>query len=133
MKLEVKNESENKLLHRKELDVSLKELDATPSRKEIVSFLAANLGVPEANIVVEEIRQEYGVREVDCYVKIYESEALKNEIEPKQKATKEPEKEEAQEKKEEKPAEAKEAQQEKPAEEKKGEAPAEKPAEGESK
>jgi ribosomal protein S24E len=103
MKLEIKNESENKLLHRKELDVLLKELDATPSRKEVTSFLAANLGVPEGNIVVEEIHQEYGVKEVDCYVKVYENEALKNEIEPKQE---EPKKEEEQ-PKEEKPAEVK--------------------------
>jgi ribosomal protein S24E len=88
MKMEILNEYENKLLHRKELDVLLKELTATPSRKEIMSFVAANIGAPENLIVLGNVHQKFGKREVRFKVKVYENEEKMKSVEPKPKEKK---------------------------------------------
>jgi len=94
MKMEILKESENKLLHRKELDIVLRELIGTPSKKDIVALVSANVGASETTIVLGSVHQKYGKREARFYVKVYENEEFKNKIEPKPKEKKEGEKEE---------------------------------------
>jgi len=89
MKLDVLKESENKLLHRKELDIVLKDLGATPSKKDIIAAVSANLGAPENAIVLGSVHQKFGKREARVYVRVYESEEKKKSVELKPKEKKE--------------------------------------------
>jgi len=94
MKMDVLKESENKLLHRKELDIVLKDLGATPSKKDIMAMVSANLGAPENAIVLGSVHQKFGKREARVYVRVYESEEKKKSVEPKPKEKKAEAKEE---------------------------------------
>jgi ribosomal protein S24E len=89
MKMDVLKENENKLLHRKELDIVLKDLTATPSKKDIIATVSANLGAPENAIVLGSIHQKFGKREARVYVRVYENEEEKKSIELKPKDKKE--------------------------------------------
>jgi len=89
MKLDVLKESENKLLHRKELDIVLKDLSATPSKKDVIAAVSANLGAPENAIVLGSIHQKFGKREARVYVRVYESEEKRKSVELKPKENKE--------------------------------------------
>jgi len=89
MKLDVLKESENKLLHRKELDIALKDLGATPSKKDIIAAVSANLGAPENAIVLGSVHQKFGKREARVTVRVYESEEKKKSVELKPKKSKE--------------------------------------------
>lgn len=83
MKVEILNEQENKLLQRKELDFLVKELKVTPSRIEIIKKIAALKGVPEENIVIEKIRQEFGKKEAKVKARIYKEKNQLMKIEAK--------------------------------------------------
>lgn len=89
MKMEILKENENKLLHRKELDIVFKDLTATPSKKDIVAAVSANMGASEGAIVLGSVHQKFGKREARVYVKVYESEDALKKIEPKPKEKKE--------------------------------------------
>jgi len=89
MKIDVIKEMDNKLLHRKELDIVVSDVESTPSKKDILSLVAAKMGASENAIVLGSIYQEYGKKEAKVYVKVYESEELKKTIEPKPKVKKE--------------------------------------------
>lgn len=88
MKMEVLKESENKLLHRKELDIVLKDLGPTPSKKDIVSTVSAHLGAPENAIVLGGVHQKFGKKEAVVHIRVYENEENKKSIEPKPKEKK---------------------------------------------
>ena len=92
MKMEILKENENKLLHRKELDIVLRDLTATPSKKDIVSAVSAHLGASEGAIVLGSVHQKFGKKEARFYVKVYESEDAMKKIEPKPKEKKEEDK-----------------------------------------
>jgi ribosomal protein S24E len=88
MKMEVAGENENKLLHRKELNIVLTDIKTTPSKKDILAHISANLGASEAVMVLGSVYQDYGRKEAKCSVKVYESEEWKKKIEPKPKEKK---------------------------------------------
>jgi len=94
MKMEILKENENKLLRRKELDIVLRDLAATPSKKDIVSAVSAHLGVSPFAIVLGSVHQKFGKKEARFYVKVYESEDALKKVEPKPKEKKEEPKEE---------------------------------------
>jgi small subunit ribosomal protein S24e len=83
MKIEVIDEKENPLLHRKELTCIVSFEGATPSRKEIVKNVAATKGMNEGLVVADSISQTFGKQEAKCYVKLYEKENFKEAIEQK--------------------------------------------------
>jgi len=88
MKIEVMKENENKLLHRKDLEIVVRDISVTPSKKELVASIAANLGVSESAMVLGSVYQEYGKKEAFCTAKIYESEEWKKNVELKPKVKK---------------------------------------------
>jgi ribosomal protein S24E len=114
MKIEVKEEKENPLLHRKEVRLILRDFSETPSKKDTTSEIAKTLKTKEELVFIGEIRQEYGKSEALCYAEIYETAEHKAEYRPepkkKDEAKKEPEAEQPKEepKEEKKPEEKKE-------------------------
>ena len=88
MKMEILKENENKLLHRKELDIVLRELTATPSKKDIVSAVSAHLGASSDTMVLGSVHQKFGKKEARFHIKVYESEDALKKIEPKPKEKK---------------------------------------------
>lgn len=108
MKIEIASEKQNALLHRRELAVSVKEYASTPSRKDLLSAIAAQLSVPENTIVIDKVGQDFGSKSASIYVKVYEDEKSKTLYELKYKEERgKPKAEKAEEKKEEKPKEKK--------------------------
>ena len=88
MDLKIVDQKENKLLHRKELQVHVTSPTGTAKRDEIVGKIAAMLNVDKGAVVVESIYQEFGSHKANSYVKVYENpEQLKN-TEPKKKGKK---------------------------------------------
>ena len=85
MKVEVIEEKQNPLLHRKELTVKVTGFDKTPSREEVRNQLIAKLGAKEKTLLLDEIKQEYGKQEATAFVKIYEDEEKLQKYELKHK------------------------------------------------
>ena len=85
MKIEVIEEKENPLLHRKELTIRIKEFEKTPSKEEVKKQAVAKLGSNENKLLLDRITQEYGKQEAIAFVKIYESEEKLKEYESKHK------------------------------------------------
>jgi small subunit ribosomal protein S24e len=78
MKIEISNEKQNAMLHRRELTLTITECRATPARKDVLAAVAAQLSVPEGNIVLDRMDQDFGSKTVRAYVKAYEDEKFKN-------------------------------------------------------
>ena len=85
MKVEIIEEKENPLLHRKELTLKITEFDKTPTREEVRNQITAKLGAKEKTLLLDEIKQEYGKQEAKAFVKIYEDEKKLQEYESKHK------------------------------------------------
>lgn len=73
MEINKEQTKENQLLHRKEVELTIKGYEETPSRQEILDKISANLGYDKEKIVIDEINQEYGKRESKCRIKVYDS------------------------------------------------------------
>lgn len=73
MEINEKQKEENSLLHRKEIELTIKDYEETPSRKKILEKISANLGYDEDKIVIDKIDQEYGKKESKCSIKVYDS------------------------------------------------------------
>jgi small subunit ribosomal protein S24e len=82
MKVQILTEKENALLHRKELEVLVKDFGATPNRKDITKQLAATLQTGEANLLLDKVDQQFGKDEAVCYVKVYQTEDQKKKYAP---------------------------------------------------
>ncbi len=101
MEIEITKERENRLLHRTEIEGIVKFESGTPTRKDIIKYIAAKKNIPEKLVVVSKIDQEYGGRSAKVEIRIYESESKMKSIEPEymikrqEKGLKEAEKEEA--------------------------------------
>ena len=72
MDVKILNQKENKLLHRKELQVRV-ESESTAKRDDLVGKLAALLNVDKNVVVVDSIYQSFGSYKANSYVKVYES------------------------------------------------------------
>ena len=131
--MKISNQTENRLLSRKEVDGEIDFKGATPSNDELAKSIASNLKSTPDLVVVKKIYTEFGKTHATFDAIVYDNKEAKDTAEKMTKHMKEKqkkaaedakkrleEKKAAQEKKEEKPAEAK--PEEKPAEEKKPEA-----------
>src|SRR3989344_7789040 len=87
MDVKILNQKENKLLHRKELQVRV-ESESTAKRDDLVGKLAALLNVDKSVVVVDSIYQQFGSHKAKSYVKIYESAEHLQKTEPKKKEKK---------------------------------------------
>lgn len=85
----------NNLLKRREVVFSL-EADSNPGFANVQKAAVEKLKVPEENIVVKKIKNNFGSREFIIEVFVYDSKAQKDLIEPrkKEKVQKEAKKEE---------------------------------------
>ena len=89
MEIKILDQKENKLLHRKELQVDVTNPSAgTAKRDEIIGKLAATLNVDKSVVVVDSIYQQFGSHKAKSYVKIYESAEHLQKTEPKKKEKK---------------------------------------------
>ena len=82
MKIEVRNETRNDLLHRREIQAEILESATTPARKDITSALAAKLGVAEGTIMLESVMQDFGRKAVRCSARVYETPEFLRKCEP---------------------------------------------------
>jgi ribosomal protein S24E len=73
-------EFDNKLLHRKEVVISLNS-EKTPSKVDVSKELAKNFKSSEENIIVEKIESKFGKKEFTVYAKVYHDLASKNKYE----------------------------------------------------
>jgi len=113
MELEIKENTDNPLLHRKEIQLIVNhENDSTPKRNQVISSLSEQLKAKKELIIIDHLKNKYGKTETQGYAKVYSNlEALKAiETEPSMarhaNVTSEP-------KKAEKPAEEKPKEEEK--------------------
>ncbi|MBS3060323.1 MAG: 30S ribosomal protein S24e [DPANN group archaeon] len=81
MKIEIINEKNNPLLHRKEIHATIKDYKKTPTRKEIIESVTAQLKAKQEQVAVDPIQQAYGKNEARAYIKIYENEEKRKAIE----------------------------------------------------
>ena len=84
MELKITNKEEQKLLDRTLVKARLNFSEkAVPSRKAILEELSKQLKVDKKFIVIKEIRTVYGSTSADVEVHVYDSEEIKNKLEPK--------------------------------------------------
>ncbi|MBS3072657.1 hypothetical protein J4477_02390 [Candidatus Pacearchaeota archaeon] len=74
------NEFDNKLLHRKEVVISLTK-EKTPSKIEITEEIAKNFKSSGENIIIEKISGKFGKKEFTIHAKIYNDTQSKEKYE----------------------------------------------------
>ena len=79
MELEITQNNDNPLLHRKELQVVVKHDEkATPKRKEVIRGLSEELKAKKDLIIIDHLKNKYGKSETHGYAKVYSNiDALK--------------------------------------------------------
>jgi len=87
MEIKIVSERENPLLGRKEIWIVVRSKE-TPKRSDIVTRLAAELGVDKNLIIVDKIKTVAGTSDAEVYVKVYEDEEHLQKIEPRHKIEK---------------------------------------------
>lgn len=84
MKLEIIEKKQNPLLKRDGIKFRVEHHTApTPSRPNILEKLSSELGVPENLIVIEKIKTPHGSQTALGTARVYETEDLLKELEPK--------------------------------------------------
>ena len=79
MELEIKENTDNPLLHRKEIQLIVNhENDSTPKRNQVISSLSEQLKAKKELIIIDHLKNKYGKTETQGYAKVYSNlEALK--------------------------------------------------------
>ena len=79
MELEIKENTDNPLLHRKEIQLIVShENDSTPKRNQVISSLSEQLKAKKELIIIDHLKNKYGKTETQGYAKVYSNlEALK--------------------------------------------------------
>ena len=79
MELEIKENTDNPLLHRKEIQLVVNhENDSTPKRNQVISSLSEQLKAKKELIIIDHLKNKYGKTETQGYAKVYSNlEALK--------------------------------------------------------
>ncbi|MEW6329382.1 MAG: hypothetical protein AB1468_04655 [Candidatus Micrarchaeota archaeon] len=73
MDLKINEKRENPIFNRTEVRFTAEFDSGTPSRKEVKELLAGKLGAEAELVVIDEMVQEFGKREVKGYAKAYKS------------------------------------------------------------
>ena len=73
MQLEITTKIENKLLKRTNIEFEVKNVKATPTRKELRSKLAALANTKEELMVVHRIEQEFGSKDIKGTARAYQN------------------------------------------------------------
>ncbi len=83
MEINIQEETENKLLNRKEIHFEcLYQGEATPHILDVKKKLVAQLDVDKTLLVVDKLKPSFGEGKAKGYAKIYDSEEYLNTIEP---------------------------------------------------
>jgi small subunit ribosomal protein S24e len=79
MELEIKENNDNPLLHRKEIKLVINhENDSTPKRNQVIRDLSEQLKAKKELIIIDHLKNKYGKTETQGYAKVYSNiEALK--------------------------------------------------------
>ena len=79
MELEIKENNDNPLLHRKEIQLVINhENDSTPKRNQVIRDLSEQLKAKKELIIIDHLKNKYGKTETRGYAKVYSNiEALK--------------------------------------------------------
>ncbi|MDP2666866.1 MAG: hypothetical protein Q8P05_05205 [Candidatus Diapherotrites archaeon] len=73
MEIEIEGRHKNPLLHREELNFELLDVKTIPDRKTLRTRLAAQLGVDEQLVIIENIDHTFGTSRVVGFAKKYDS------------------------------------------------------------
>ena len=72
MELEIKENTDNPLLHRKEIQLVVShENDSTPKRNQVISSLSEQLKAKKELIIIDHLKNKYGKTETQGYAKVY--------------------------------------------------------------
>ena len=79
MELEIKENTDNPLLHRKEIQLVINhENDSTPKRNQVITDLSEQLKAKKELIIIDHLKNQYGKTETRGYAKVYSNlESLK--------------------------------------------------------
>jgi small subunit ribosomal protein S24e len=81
MDIQLIEERVNPLLKRKEIIFKVTHDGPTPSRKNVIERLAATINSRPGLVIVDNLKTEFGKREIIGYAKIYEDEDRVKELE----------------------------------------------------
>jgi small subunit ribosomal protein S24e len=81
MDVQITSDTRNELLSRRELKLTLRYEGATPSRMQITGKLCALLNTKENQVVVGNLKTEFGKMDVTSTARIYDSEEARNRTE----------------------------------------------------
>ena len=73
MDIDIVEDVENPMLHRRDVRFELHHEEATPSRLSVRDSLAAKLNKDSDEVVLRELHTKYGMRKTVGYAKVYES------------------------------------------------------------
>lgn len=78
--MKITETKKNPLLHREEITAVL-ESAVTPSESQVVQMIAESTKKPSENIVIEQIKSNFGTQEVKIKAKIYDNQDHRKRIE----------------------------------------------------
>ncbi len=82
VEVEIEQEKENKLMHRRELNLGVDhEGEGTPSRKVLIDKIASLVNASKNEIVLDKIDTEYGKERSIVKVRVYDDEKFVKEYE----------------------------------------------------
>lgn len=82
MDVKVNSEKQNGLLDRKEIELSVSFDKATPNKKDLRYAISQKLGLAEENVVIRNISNQFGVKEISITAHIYPKPEILKKNEP---------------------------------------------------
>ena len=83
MKYKIEREFDNILLHRREFNIIISDVNKTPSREDILKHFSAKQGLDAKRIIIDDIKTNFGSRIFKVFIKSYASEDFLKKIESK--------------------------------------------------
>jgi small subunit ribosomal protein S24e len=81
MDIEIISDTENPMLHRRDVRFRVVHEDASPSRLSVRDSLAAKLNKNSDEVVIHRLDTKYGMRKTIGYAKVYESADAAGDVE----------------------------------------------------
>lgn len=81
MDIEILDDTENPMLHRRDVTFSVTHEEATPERLSVRDSLAAQLGKEAEEVVIRELNTKFGMRRTIGEAKVYDDESFAKDIE----------------------------------------------------
>lgn len=81
MRIEIKKETANKTVNRKEIELMVTDSKTTPSRKDLLVKIAEEMGQKPENLSIQKIEQQFGTQTNRVWVHSYPDSATKQRFE----------------------------------------------------